>query len=75
MSKALKNTALFGCVGFATASSAFGEPYSLLKLPPQRSSKEAFDKYSKPLEEVDMDRLQKLRDLGYSDETFRVISL
>lgn len=63
----------FGCVGFATASSAFGEPYSLLELPPQRSTKEAFLQYSRPLEEVDKERLQKLRSLGYN-ETFRVVS-
>ena len=71
--KTLKNTLFFGCISFATASSVFGEPYSLLELPPQRSTKEAFEKYSQPLEKVDEDRLQKLRDLGYK-ETFRVVS-
>lgn len=74
INKILKNTAFFGCIGFATVSSVFGEPYSLLELPPQRSTEEAFKKYSRPLGEVDKDRLQKLRDLGYSDEIFRVIS-
>ncbi|MBR1844080.1 MAG: hypothetical protein IJ793_04395 [Opitutales bacterium] len=73
INKILKNTALFGCVGFATALPVFGESYSLLELPPQRSTKEAFLSYSRPLEEVDKERLQKLRELGYN-ETFRVIS-
>lgn len=73
MNETFRKIACVGCVGFATASSAFGESYSLLELPPQRSTKEAFEKYSKPLEEVDKGRLQKLRNLGYS-ETFRVIS-
>ena len=63
----------FGCVGFATVSSAFGEPYSLLELPPQRSTAEAFLQYSRPLDESDKERLQKLRVLGYN-EPFRVIS-
>jgi len=71
--KTLKNTTFFGCIGFATVSSAFGESYSLLELPPQRSTKEAFEKYSRPLKEVDKERLQKLRELGYN-ETFRVVS-
>ena len=73
INKTLKNTAFIGCVGFATASSVFAEPYSLLELPPQRSTKEAFLKYSRPLEEADKERLQKLKDLGYNEE-FRVIS-
>ena len=51
----------------------FSEPYSLLELPPQRSTKEAFLSYSRPLEEVDKEQLQKLKELGY-DETFRVVS-
>ena len=71
--KTLKNTTFFGCISFATVLSVFGEPYSLSELPPQRSTKEAFEKYSQPLEEVDKERLQKLRELGYN-ETFRVIS-
>ena len=71
--KTLYRTALSGCISFATASSAFGEPYSLLELPPQRSTKEAFLKYSRPLEEADKERLQKLRELGYN-EMFRVVS-
>ena len=71
--KTLYRTVFFSCVGFATALPVFGEPYSLLELPPQRSTKEAFLKYSRPLEEVDKERLAKLRGLGYN-ETFRVIS-
>ncbi len=71
--KTLYHVASLGCISFATASSVFGEPYSLLELPPQRSTKEAFLQYSRPLEEVDKERLQKLRDLGYN-ETFRVVS-
>ena len=73
MGKTLKNTVFLGCISFANVSSAFGEPYSLLELPPQRSTKEAFEKYSQPLGEVDKERLQKLRELGYN-ETFRVVS-
>ena len=73
MNKVLENAAWFGCISLATVSSAFGEPYSLLELPPQRSTEEAFKRYSRPLEEVDKDRLQELRKLGYA-EKFRVIS-
>ena len=73
MGKTLKNTVFLGCISFANVSSAFGEPYSLLELPPQRSTKEAFLSYSRPLEEVDKEQLQKLKELGY-DETFRVVS-
>ena len=71
--KTLYRTALSGCISFVAASSVLGEPYSLLELPPQRSIKEVFEKYSQPLEEVDKERLQKLRELGYN-ETFRVVS-
>ena len=70
MGRILHNIALFGCVGFSTVSSAFGASYSLLELPPQRSSKEAFKKYSR---ELDAERAKKLKDLGYNNE-FRVIS-
>lgn len=71
--KTLYRTALSGCISFVAASSVLGEPYSLLELPPQRSIKETFEKYSQPLGEVDKERLQKLRELGYN-ETFRVVS-
>lgn len=71
--KTLYHVASLGCISFATAVLVFGEPYSLLELPPQRSTKEAFLQYSRPLEEVDKERLQKLRELGYN-ETFRVVS-
>ena len=71
--KTLYHVASLGCISFATALPVFSEPYSLLKLPPQRSTKEAFEKYSQPLGEVDKERLQKLRELGYN-ETFRVVS-
>lgn len=71
--KTLYYVVLYGCISFATALPVLGEPYSLLKLPPQRSTKEAFEKYSRPLEEVDEERLQKLRELGYN-EMFRVVS-
>ena len=73
MNKTIHKITLFGCVGFATALPVFGEPHSLLELPPQRSTEKAFKKYSRPLEEVDKDRLQELRKLGY-DGKFRVIS-
>ena len=73
MNKIMHKLTFFGCIGFATALPVFGEPYSLLELPPQRSSKEAFLQYSRPLKEVDRKRWEKLRDLGYN-EKFRVIS-
>ena len=73
MNKIVHKLTFFGCVSFATALPVFGEPYSLLKLPPQRSTKEAFLQYSRPLEEVDKKRWEKLKKLGYN-EKFRVVS-
>ena len=73
MNTTLSKTAFVGCVGLATALPAFGEAYSLLEIPPERSTKEAFEKFSRPLEEVDKERYEQLRALGYK-ETFRVIS-
>lgn len=73
MNKIMHKFTFFGCIGFATALPVFGDSYSLLELPPQRSSKEAFLQYSRPLEEVDKKRWEKLKKLGYN-EKFRVVS-
>ena len=73
MNKIVHKLTFFGCVSFATALPVFGDSYSLLDIPSQRSTKEAFLQYSRPLEDVDKERWEKLRELGYK-ETFRVIS-
>ena len=69
INKTLKNTVFFGCIGFATASSVFGDPGSK-QVPLFNCSEEAFKKYSKPL---DKERAEKLKALGYDNE-FRVVS-
>jgi len=69
INRILCRTAFFGCVSLATSFPVFGDPGSD-EIPVYNASKEAFQKYSKPLDE---ERVKKLKDLGY-DNKFRVIS-
>lgn len=65
----LHYTVFFACISFATVLPVFGDPGSD-EFPVYNASKEAFRKYSKPLDE---ERVEKLKALGYDNE-FRVIS-